>query len=287
MRAVLPVVLILWILSQGGLTPSTGEMAGGATPEAAVRGLIEAFNALDLKRAAGFLITAGPASALATLEVDLKSQSTGRVTLKVEQVRVEESGERAIVALKLILEMTPPTAPRQSLEDRIELVRGPRGWKIRPPGAPASVGPPTGVLAPIFTSLTDPGAVLLARQAARQDLCRLNMRNLLVGVRFFVDDHEDRFAFSRKNYQSRLLPYVRKDPTHFVCPETRTPYTLNPKIEAASQQKMFRPGATVVFYEGADGKLDFRHLGAACVGFADGSIRLVTPEEASVLRWNP
>ncbi len=287
MRAILPVILILWILAQGGMTHSTGEPPGGTTPEAAVRSLIEALNALDLKRAAGFLTTAGPAPALATLEVDLKSQRAGRVTLNVEQVRAEEYGERATVALKVIVEVTPPTAPRQSLEDRVELVRGPQGWKVRPPGAPVSLGSPTGMLAPIFASLTDPDAVLASRQAARRELCRLNMRNLLVGVRFFVDDHEDRFAFSRKNYQSRLLPYVRKDPAHFVCPETRTPYTLNPKIEAASQQKMFRPGATVVFYEGADGKLDFRHLGAACVGFADGSIRLVTPAEASVLRWNP
>ena len=42
-----------------------------------------------------------------------------------------------------------------------------------------------------------------------------------------------------------------------------------------------------MIYEGANGKLVFRHDGKACIGFADGHAKLVTAEGAKKLRWTP
>jgi len=45
------------------------------------------------------------------------------------------------------------------------------------------------------------------------------------------------------------------------------------------------PSTLVSIYQGHDQKLDFKYDGHSVVGFMDGHVKAVTPEEAKNLRW--
>jgi len=51
--------------------------------------------------------------------------------------------------------------------------------------------------------------------------------------------------------------------------------------------KFTQPQITVLFYEGANGKLNFRHNGKAAVAFADCHVKLIDAAAAKDLRWKP
>ena len=118
-------------------------------------------------------------------------------------------------------------------------------------------------------------------------------------------------ALLHRNWQKALYPYS-KTPQIYFCPLRREkpvnaeeqarrdkmmddlgirrsgePYALNAHLEGLNLDDVTQPSRTVLFYEGADGKLDFRHNGKSNVAFADGHVKAIGPDEAETLIWNP
>ncbi|MBM3459949.1 MAG: hypothetical protein FJX77_15620 [Armatimonadetes bacterium] len=283
MRATLPLLGALVALWQAPTLP----LVDLSSPEAAVRSFFRCVNRHELREARKCLADLPATSGLEELEADLRAHEPADAGVQVEKVSREGGGDT--VTLLLRLRPTPVVPGTPEVEERITATRTAAGWKLRapPPVSPGRPGTQAAVLPVLVAALGEPRTVLVARRTARRERCRQTLRVLMGATVLYATDHDDRFAFTARNYQSRLLAYVRKDPRAFHCAETGTPYTLNPKMEGAPTRRMFRPGATVVFYEGQGGKLDFRHDGQSLVGFADGSVRLVSPAELEVLRWTP
>ena len=87
------------------------------------------------------------------------------------------------------------------------------------------------------------------------------------------------------------MPYVKSRQV-FRAPaldgEELSPYALNPAIAGKSLAQFDEPARTVALYEGGpDGQPVFRFGGKAVVGFVDGHVELVGPEEAAKLGLKP
>jgi prepilin-type processing-associated H-X9-DG protein len=98
-----------------------------------------------------------------------------------------------------------------------------------------------------------------------------------------------RYSPLKANDFRKVLLFHLKNEDVFHCPDQRvgSAYSFNPRLENIDLEKIQQSAQTVLFYEGKDGKLDFRHDNRAGVCFADGHAELVTPERAKTLKWNP
>ncbi len=113
-----------------------------------------------------------------------------------------------------------------------------------------------------------------------------NLKQLALGVLMFVQDFNARFAFAPQYVQEAIFPYTKNKEIFFV-PNTKENYTFNDNLSDKSLAQLASPAQTVLFYEGENEKPVFRYDGKAAVGFADGSVKLITPEEAAKLIWKP
>jgi prepilin-type processing-associated H-X9-DG protein len=93
-----------------------------------------------------------------------------------------------------------------------------------------------------------------------------------------------------------LKPYVANNAV-YICPSDKAPYlqtdgvktsySFNANLEGVSVASVKNSSQVVLFYEGKNGKLNFRHNGKASVAFVDGKTTLVSEKEAHSLRWKP
>jgi prepilin-type processing-associated H-X9-DG protein len=134
-----------------------------------------------------------------------------------------------------------------------------------------------------------------AREDARTASCQANMKGIALGLLRFASDHQQRFALTARWFQTA---YPRsaygKSEAIFRCPADENSsvpahysYAFNPFLEGVALSKIADLASTVMIYEGKNRQLDFRHRGGANVGFADGHIKLIHPQEAKSLRWKP
>ena len=90
-------------------------------------------------------------------------------------------------------------------------------------------------------------------------------------------------------FSKSLAPYTKNN-SIFKCPSDSGPspsYSLNSSLAGIAVAKVQSPATTVLFYEGANGKLTYRHDGKAVVCFADGHVKFVTAADSNKLRWKP
>lgn len=104
-------------------------------------------------------------------------------------------------------------------------------------------------------------------------------------------DNEETYAFTAANFQEMLQPYV-KSASLFQAPtldeDKAFAYKINPAIAGKSMASFDDPAHTVGIYEaGPDGQPLFRFGGKAVVGFMDGHVALVGPEEVQAAVWKP
>jgi hypothetical protein len=112
------------------------------------------------------------------------------------------------------------------------------------------------------------------------------MRMLTLAFHMVAGDDDDyRFRFDPAKAKSAS----RRDDKYWKCPldSGRTSYSFNAKLAYKSLDAVKQPEKTILVYEGAKGKLVFRHQGRAAVGLADGRSRMVTAAEAKLLKWTP
>ncbi len=127
---------------------------------------------------------------------------------------------------------------------------------------------------------------LLAQSAA--DASIKNLKQLLASITRLAANNGQKYAFSTDDFFEKLLPYAGNKELFLAPPIDEAAafaYTLNPGLAGLTRFQA-EPAPVVALYEGGpDGKPLFRFAGRALIGFADGSVALVTPQQAAKLKW--
>lgn len=113
-----------------------------------------------------------------------------------------------------------------------------------------------------------------------------NLKMLGLGALQFAQDWDEIFAFAPEYLREALLPYTKSEAT-FLVPGSREPYAFNSNLSEKNVAQLDEVARTVLFYEGENEKLAFRYDGKAAVGFVDGHVALVSPDDAKNLIWKP
>jgi prepilin-type processing-associated H-X9-DG protein len=160
-------------------------------------------------------------------------------------------------------------------------------WQIVPPETAPPINAGDGFdnsISRAVYMLAQKSELKLANEKAKVSMT--NMKQLSLGVLMFAQDYDDRYAFAPQYLQEAILPYV-KSKELFLVPGSQEAYSFNANLSDQSIADLKEPSKTVMFYEGADEKPTFRYDGKAAIGFADGHVVLVSPEDAKNLIWKP
>lgn len=215
---------------------------------------------------------------------------------KVQVVEKQRSGETATVAVTF---KVSAAAPPTTAEETISLTKQADGWKIDylasmafSSKSPQPENGPSGVIAMLAAfaegNEMQLNAFTTARERARSIWCLSNCKQLGLAAMMYVADYDDVFPPSVK-WDSAVEPYF-KNRAFLSCPLDKRgsiSYSMNPALAGATATQVLYPAETVLFYDGKDGKFNFRHQGKAAVTFADGHGELIDPARAATVRWNP
>jgi prepilin-type processing-associated H-X9-DG protein len=116
-----------------------------------------------------------------------------------------------------------------------------------------------------------------------------NVKQILLGLMQYEEDYDNQINLNPQNYKDGLMPYIQSY-ILFTAPgdvEGTVSYNINPNLFGLYSKAIQDPWTLVSIYQGHDQKLDFKYGGYAVVGFMDGHVKAVTPEEAKDLRWKP
>ena len=125
-------------------------------------------------------------------------------------------------------------------------------------------------------------------ERAETDACLRELRILSLCVGMYEQDHDqnlppfDSWFNAIKPYsKTAVIPKCPKDSTDEIS------YSMNKALDKTSMALLDDPKETVLFYEGKNGVLNFRHQGKAAVCFTDLNVtcKFVTPEESKKLNW--
>ncbi len=231
--------------------------------------------------------------------------------IQIESVRVQGSSQtdaRAVVEYKIIPPKIDDDEQRKFWsgvhQETVDLKFGanPSGgshavWRIvPPPTAPAEM------TSSEFIAKHD---VLLANIAygfAQTQMPKIkatpaersmeNLRKLGLCAAAFAQDYDDAYVFGAPYYREALAPYMRNStvfvaPELFLVPNTNEIYSFNGNLSGLKTDEIKKPAQTILFYEGQNETPVFRYDGKAAIGFADGHVALITPDEAKSLVWKP
>ena len=259
--------------------------------EDAVRWLVYAYNRHGEMqgRARGGVVGANPNDP-ALEEVDEEyEKARGTFLLSVDNFKTQVNGDKATVAFKATL--TDNLLNQITQTEKLELQPSKTQWTntwIVVPGKPETVANDknSGILLRLATFMAHPQEML---DTTRMIVSRQNMQQLALGVMHMSHDYNEKFAVKSDKFKETLAPYVKSEQL-FYAPADKSgmvSYSFNPKLTGMSTHLNGKARETVLVYEGRDEKLDFRYGGQAIVILANGTIKMVTPEEAKSLRWEP
>jgi prepilin-type processing-associated H-X9-DG protein len=262
-----------------------------STPEATLNTFAAALTRMDFRAAAGAILGA-PAGNVAKILADLPPDGQDMPIISVSEVKARITGDAAEVTFTSTIQDRSPLAEKRTAAERLLLKRTEGKWLILA-GDEANARKLGDEPLTIFVHLLRyPRLLAEAREAARAVACRTNVKQLCLAVGVLAQDHDERYALRADAWKKALMPYLGKEEV-FGCPQARVEggpavsYTFNHHLQGKPSAAVRRPNLTVMVYEGSKGKLDFRHDGKAVVGYADGSVRSVTVQEAAKLRWIP
>jgi prepilin-type processing-associated H-X9-DG protein len=273
-----------------------------STPEATVRSFVDAFNRFDLD---ALVACVAGAKKNAMLE-EMGKNTDGKPELAISAIEVKADGDTATVKVKLDPEkLKAPAEAKFVAEETVKLKRTGGAWQIvpmelaelmklmQPTTNTEQAYPVLTMMASMFVRfeemMAQGAAEARAGAAAAKADCMSNVKQLCLAAMMCAADFNDTYAFSPANLKARLMPYSR-DAKLFACPNAKgaaAAYSMNPAVAAKKAGKIVHPERLVLFYEGAKGKLTYRHKGTATVGFCDGHVERVTPKRAAALRWKP
>jgi len=257
-----------------------------ANPEATIRSFMTAIELGDVKQAVACVKGAQVSQA----DQDDLAQQFEKVTLSLtlRGVTATVDGTNAVVSGEFsIKEFTDKK--RQTFNAKVSLVSSGGAWQIVPDLAKLQQTPNPDPVNSLAYMLTDPKVMLRSLEKASAITCVSNMKQMCLATLMLVQDWDEKFKLNASTFNKDLMPYL-KTPAVFKCPSDTSgviSYSFNPKLAGISAAKVSVPGQTVLIYEGKNGKLEFRHDGKACIGFADGHAKLVDADGAKKLRWAP
>jgi prepilin-type processing-associated H-X9-DG protein len=248
-----------------------------STPEATIAEFVRLFNAKDYPKAA-MLVKGGKANADYT---GIK-QITGSFQVTLGAMTSETHGNRATVTVKSTA--SEGSRPPITSAEKVNLIKENDRWLIVPP---AENGRTTGMIASIAGMTTAPTKIFAtAPKAAKKTECLTNLRRITMAAMMSSADTNDVYKFNASNVRAVLQPYLKNDKVWY-CPDApkTVSYSFNARLAGKKLTQIKDPSKTVLFYEGANGKLAFRHGGVAAVAFADGHVKFFKPADAAKLNW--
>lgn len=260
-------------------------------PESATKALtefVESINKSDWLAASGRVSGGKNEAELKPVIEDLKA-TYGNWRLSLREMHISEE-EEGFEVVKIRLRLQDKFGNKISHEERLNLQFDGKLWKIVP------LAPETAryafhgnldsdILENLATCLQNPG--LANEYKART--CMNNLKQLGLAAAMFMQDWDEKFQLKANTFADYLRPYFR-DKDILVCPahpDEAIGYSFNAKLQNVTADQIQDPAKTVLFYEGQNEKLNFRHGTRTAVAFADGHVSLVSAEDAENLRWNP
>ena len=114
-----------------------------------------------------------------------------------------------------------------------------------------------------------------------------NIKQIALGCLMYAQDYDEKYPASAANYKKAVFPYIKNDKV-FTSP-LDAPGTVsvkfNTQLAGVSMARIAKFANIVMLYEGTWGKPLFRYDGKAAVAFADGRVKLITPDEAKKVFW--
>ena len=245
----------------------------GQSPESVVQSFVTDLNKKDFE-AASKLVKGG---SIPPYMKDMFAETKPFPTLSISGLTAAVIGDRALATYHL--KATGPVGP-QELDECLVLVRSGDGWLIDVPVK-------TGGLGEMAYFMSNPPIFVQAHEAAQVAKCMSNVKQVLLALIMLEADNDDVLRVTAANWEKSIARYL-KDPNVLTCPEDLkgvSSYSLNANLAGKSATDIEEPSRTVLVYEGKNGRLNFRHGGKATVGFADGHVQRVSPDEAKSLRW--
>lgn len=111
------------------------------------------------------------------------------------------------------------------------------------------------------------------------------LKQLGLGAMQLAQEYDEVFEMTPDNFQKMIKPYLGDD-SLYGSPLSDQPFSMNSSMARICLSDINEPARTVLFYDGSNGQLNFNNNGRAAVGFVDGHVKFVTPQEAADLIWN-
>lgn len=267
-----------------------------SSPEKTVRSFVAALNAARFAEATRYVDGATPNSGLKEFRQNWKRD---KVTFSVLKMTTATQGDKAIVKTMVAIAQTPSDPHQQVQTGNVALVRRNARWLIVPLNLSQAKKTPANLQISGMSVLTSmaglvgsPEILDAQRDWARREACRSNLKQIaLAAFQFGFDQvgaNEKKLVMTPQNFKAKLLPYLKSEQI-FRCPSVSSgeSYSFNGNLTNYKLDNSPDAPRLVMFYEGKNGQLDFRHDGKTNVAFADGHVQTISREEAKTLRWKP
>lgn len=260
-----------------------------STPEATVKSFIAALNQVDSAGVAKCVIGATESDILKELMKEPVTLTLGETT-----AYYTEAKDRALVETTLIIQTKQgESKDEQKIQDMVPLRKEGTDWKIVPLDMEAlktATSKPTSqaVVQVVATMVRNPEIMRESRKAAVPTAAMSNVKQICLGTIMYSQDYDEKLPPSAAKFKTDIMPYIKNEAvfTSPLDPAGTESFKLNPQIAGKTTAIIQFPENTVMIYEGEYKKPLYRYEGKAIIGFADGHVMLLTPEEVAKLRWS-
>ena len=280
----------LALLLTVGIIPllAAARAANDSSPEKTVRAFVAALNSGHFEEAVRYVDGKAPNPDFTTLRQTFRQD---KPSFSLSALTTTTQGSKATVKVTLTIRSTGQRATRQVQTGNVAMVRRGTHWLIAPLlGAKNPyINQKTSdlsFLTSIAGILQSPQTFETAREQARSESCKSNLKQIALAA-FQLSQEKHGLAMTPQNFKDKLFPYL-KTMQIFRCPSVFSgeSYSFNGNLWHRKIESLPHANHLVMFYEGKNGQLDFRHDGKTNVAFADGHVETISREEAKTLRWN-
>ena len=253
-----------------------------SSPQKALASFVAAFAAKD-RRALSACVQGGKDSPL----IDRLFQRKGLAVtaIGIDRVRIVQR-QSSRVTLEFVVSPRMGKMPMDPVQDRIEVARQGKEWKLAVSEATRKSGQ-FGVVELLVSICVEPEALLAIEAEGKAEMALSNLKMISVAAMNHLTSKDDRFLLTPENWTKELEPFL-KNRLILTSPfdaKGTVSFSLNPNLAEETFSKLKNPEKTVLFFEGKVGAPLFRNNGKALIGFADGSVRRLTPEQAKAILW--
>lgn len=263
-----------------------------SSPEKSVRAFVAALNFNRFEEAALCVDGASPNADFKPLR-EMVGEGKNKIVLDKPVISMSVfsssiNGDHAVLKAKVSVKSGKN---QQSQTGNIALVRRGARWLLVPADL-KTPSPAVSYLSGFAAMVRSPqiiaGVMSHARDSARRSSCSSNLKQVALAALMLIQDNDEKIAMTPQNFKAKLFPYS-KTMQIFRCPSVASgeSYSFNGNLANRSLSQIANPSQVVLFYEGKNGQLDFRHLGTSNVAFVDGHVKSMTRAEAKTLRWKP